>query len=69
MLWIVFYAEDKSFNEDGTLTITIINSSEVGWLVETILSFGEDVEVLEPLALRQLLKDKIEKMLNRYLQV
>ncbi|WP_367618625.1 helix-turn-helix transcriptional regulator [Paenibacillus andongensis] len=64
-----FYAEDKYFNEDGTLTVTITNPSEVEWLVETILSFGEDVEVLEPLALRQLLKDKIEKMLNRYLQV
>ncbi|MGQ7887599.1 helix-turn-helix transcriptional regulator [Paenibacillus sp. WC2504] len=64
-----FYAEDKYFNEDGTLTITIINPSEVEWLVEMILSFGEDVEVLEPLSLRQLLKVKIEKMLNRYPQV
>lgn len=64
-----FYAEDKCFNEDGTLTVTITNPSEVDWLVETILSFGEDVEVLEPLTLRQLLKDKIEKMLNRYPQV
>lgn len=64
-----FYAEDKYFNEDGTLTVTITNPSEVEWLVEMILSFGEDVEVLEPLELRQLLKDKIEKMLNRYLQV
>jgi len=64
-----FYAEDKYFNEDGTLTITIINPSEVERLVEMILSFGEDVEVLEPLSLRQLLKVKIEKMLNRYPQV
>jgi predicted DNA-binding transcriptional regulator YafY len=62
-----FYAEDKYFNEDGTLTVTIINPIEAEWLVETILSFGEDVEVFEPLALRQLVQVKIEKMLNRYL--
>lgn len=62
-----FYAEDNVFNEDGTLTVTIIHPLEVEWLVETILSFGEDVEVLEPLTLRQLLQHKIEKMLNRYL--
>ncbi|MZQ86733.1 WYL domain-containing protein [Paenibacillus sp. 5J-6] len=62
-----FYAEDNYFNEDGTLTVTIINPIEVDWLIETILSFGEDVEVLEPLTLRQLLQNKIEKMLNRYL--
>ncbi|MBP1964117.1 YafY family transcriptional regulator [Paenibacillus aceris] len=64
-----FYAENKCFNEDGTLTVTITNPSEVEWLVEMILSFGEDVEVLEPLELRKMLKDKIEKMLNRYPQV
>ncbi|MBD0383197.1 helix-turn-helix transcriptional regulator [Paenibacillus sedimenti] len=64
-----FYAEDKRFNEDGSLTIRVINPSDEDWLVTSILSFGEDVEVLEPPTLRQLIQNKIAKMLKRYEEV
>ena len=57
MSWIVFTPDDIYYNEDGTLTVTIANPSEVEWFVETILSFGEDMKIIEPLALRQLLKE------------
>ncbi|MEC0230252.1 helix-turn-helix transcriptional regulator [Paenibacillus alba] len=61
-----FYAEDKRFNEDGSLTVRVINPSGVDWLAATILSFGEDVEVLEPSSLRELVHAKIRKILMRY---
>jgi predicted DNA-binding transcriptional regulator YafY len=63
-----FYDIDRSFNEDGSLTITLKldNSTETDWILSVILSFGEGVEIIEPLELRQSLKVKLEKILNRY---
>nr|WP_275901719.1 WYL domain-containing protein [Paenibacillus sp. SYP-B3998] len=64
-----FYAEDKIYNEDGSLTIKVVNVSDLDWLVASILSFGEDVEVREPLMLRQQIQNKIAKMSQRYEEV
>ncbi|GKU80471.1 YafY family protein [Paenibacillus sp. L3-i20] len=59
---------DKQFHEDGSLTmrLQVDDRAMYHWLVNIILSFGEDAEVIEPAKLRVLLKSKFEKMLNRY---
>ncbi|MVO99949.1 WYL domain-containing protein [Paenibacillus lutrae] len=66
-----FYDMDKSFHDDGTLTITlkVPNSSDAKWLLPVLLSFGETVEVKEPLELRKALKTKLEKILKTYSEV
>ncbi|MCD9025361.1 YafY family transcriptional regulator [Cohnella sp. NL03-T5] len=66
----IFYAENKHFNEDGTLTIkAMFNPTDADWLLATILGFGEEAVIQEPLMLKKLLKNKIEKMLNKYSEV
>lgn len=64
-----FYLDEKQFNEDGTLTLTIVKSIDTDWLIEKLLTFGEDAIVLEPPTLRRRMKEKIGKMLNRYEEV
>ncbi|BBH20391.1 DeoR family transcriptional regulator [Paenibacillus baekrokdamisoli] len=66
-----FYHAAKSFNDDGSLTLTLkmYNSHEVDWLLPVLLSFGDGVEVVEPPELRQQIKAKLEKMINRYPEV
>ncbi len=65
-----FYADNKHFNDDGTLTIiTMFNPMDVEWLLSAILRFGEEAVIHEPLMLKKLLKNKIEKMLNQYPEV
>ena len=49
--------------DDGVLSIEVIPNYELDQL---ILSFGPDVEVLEPLSYRRLIKDKIQKSLMYY---
>ncbi|NBC68771.1 helix-turn-helix transcriptional regulator [Paenibacillus sacheonensis] len=64
-----FYADEKQFHDDGTLTLTIVKAIDVDWLVEKLLGFGEEAVVLEPLSLRRRMKSKIEKMLAGYEEV
>ncbi|GLX66167.1 helix-turn-helix transcriptional regulator [Paenibacillus glycanilyticus] len=64
-----FYLDDKQFNDDGSLTLTIVQAIDTDWLIEKLLSFGEDAVVLEPASLKQLIKEKIGKMLKRYEEV
>lgn len=64
-----FYLDEKKFNDDGSLTLTIAQAIDTDWLIEKLLGFGEDALVLEPPALRQRIKEKIGKMLNRYEEV
>ncbi|OXM84508.1 helix-turn-helix transcriptional regulator [Paenibacillus rigui] len=63
-----FYDADKCFNEDGSLTLTlkVYKPVESEWLVAILLSFGEGLEIVEPLELREAFKAKLEKMLKRY---
>ncbi|MBR4176620.1 MAG: WYL domain-containing protein [Bacteroidales bacterium] len=70
------YVETKPFSEkqkivnknDNTVTITFPMHVNVE-LVSEILSFGSDIEVLEPLALRQKIAQQIELACNLYSRV
>ncbi|MBB6675121.1 helix-turn-helix transcriptional regulator [Cohnella nanjingensis] len=64
-----FYAEERRFDEAGSLTIRIVNPTDVDWLVSTVLSFGGDAYVEEPAWMRQEIRDKIEKLRARYEEV
>lgn len=64
-----FYLDEKQFNENGTLTLTIVQPIDTDWLIQKLLTFGEDAVVLEPPMLRLRIKEKIEKMLDRYGEV
>jgi predicted DNA-binding transcriptional regulator YafY len=63
-----FHDGEKSFHPDGSLTITLkLNSLvEAEWLIPILLSFGDRVEIVEPLAIRQELKMTVERILQRY---
>ena len=66
-----FYDADKSYNEDGSLTLTlhVPHPARAAWLKSVLLSLGEGVEVVEPAELRTAMKEKLEKMLRRYAEV
>jgi predicted DNA-binding transcriptional regulator YafY len=63
-----FYDAERSFNPDGSLTVKLKLDNAVGakWLLNVVLSFGNEVEIVEPLELRKTLKENLEKMLQRY---
>lgn len=63
-----FNQQEKQFNPDGSLNVCVHlhSSDETNWLIPIILSFGDDVEVLEPDTLRDQIKAKIEGMLKTY---
>ena len=46
---------------------TVMSYPENEWLYGYIMSFGEYAEVLEPTYIRDIIKTKIEKMINNYL--
>ena len=58
--------QDAEKTADGDF---IVNMSypENEWLYGYIMSFGEYAEVLEPTYIRDIIKTKIEKMINNYL--
>ncbi|HTG71156.1 MAG TPA: WYL domain-containing protein, partial [Candidatus Udaeobacter sp.] len=66
-----FYSAEKSFNDDGTLnvTVSIDRVSESRWLIPILLSFGDGAVVVEPAELREAVKAKLEKMIKRYSKV
>ncbi|MBB6633117.1 helix-turn-helix transcriptional regulator [Cohnella thailandensis] len=66
-----FYDAERSFNPDGSLTIRLKLDNAVGEkrLLSIILSFGSEAEIIEPLELRQTLKDTIQKISRIYSQV
>ncbi|MFC4809430.1 helix-turn-helix transcriptional regulator [Paenibacillus sp. GCM10023250] len=64
-----FYEDEKTFHEDGTLTLTIAETIDADWLIEKLLGFGEHAIVLEPPSLRQRMTKKIAAMLGRYEEV
>ncbi|MBH5319057.1 YafY family transcriptional regulator [Paenibacillus sp. GSMTC-2017] len=63
-----FHMAERQFHEDGSLTLRMqVDEYAMNrWLIHVILSFGEDAEIIEPPALRAMLKFKLEKMLVRY---
>jgi len=52
-------------NEDGSFLVTV-NLPDDEWLYGYILSFGEDAEVIEPEFIRNNLKSKLEKCIEKY---
>lgn len=64
-----FYRDEKKFNDDGTLTLTLAKAIDTDWLLEKLLGFGENAVILEPPSLRLQMKNKIAKMLTRYEEV
>lgn len=62
----VWHPEQKTrLNEDGSLVIEIPYSNSKELMLD-ILRFGPDVEVLEPLSLRQAVKERLEKASLQY---
>ena len=60
-----FNAEDISKNADGSFTVdTSMPFDE--WVYGYFLSYGDNVHILEPTALRETLQKKIKEMLKNY---
>lgn len=51
---------------DGSFIVTVI-FPEDDWVYGTILSFGELIEVLEPQHIREIIKEKAQKITKKYL--
>lgn len=60
-----FYEENIQKNSDGSFTITA-TFADNEWVYGYILSFGCYATVLEPLFVRQIIKEKLEKCLTLY---
>jgi predicted DNA-binding transcriptional regulator YafY len=66
-----FHQVDKEFHTDESMTmrIPVYKPLEARWLWSILLSFGSGAEVLEPLALRGILKKQLLNTLNLYEEV
>lgn len=65
-----FYDVQREFYEDGSLRLTFkVQDPDSWWFWSTLLSFGEDIEIIEPAGLRTLMQSKLEKMLQVYTKV
>ncbi len=60
-----FNKNDISRNEDGSFAVTAY-LPESNWLTGYLLSFGEDMEVMEPGHVREKLREQAEKIYGRY---
>lgn len=58
--------EVERSSDDGSFIVTV-TWPEDEWVYGTILSYGEFIEVLEPLHIRQLVRDKAKKFYERNL--
>lgn len=58
--------ELSSEKEEGDFTIAIVSMPYSNWVEGMILNFGENIEVISPLFLRNNLKGKIEAMRKMY---
>ncbi|HEX3028444.1 MAG TPA: YafY family protein [Clostridia bacterium] len=61
-----FFYEDLIIREsDGSLTVRV-SYPEDDWVYGTILSYGENVEVLEPQRIRDIIREKARKVFEKY---
>lgn len=60
-----FEKENIEKKEDGNF-IVHVEYPENDWVYEYILSFGEHIKVIEPESARNIIKDKIQKMIKNY---
>jgi len=65
-LYDEFLMEEITANLDGSFTVKT-DRPESDWIYGYIMSFGEHVEVLEPLWIKKEILAKYEKVLNKYL--
>ncbi|MFM1654682.1 helix-turn-helix transcriptional regulator [Brevibacillus sp. B_LB10_24] len=65
------YAAEKRFHDDGSLTVALklADPAESEWLWSILLSFGDNVEIVAPVEMRQVMKDKLKKILALYSEV
>lgn len=63
-----FHQADKQFHPDGSMTmrISVYRPLTARWLWSKLLSFGSGAEVLEPPALRVILKEQLQNTLKLY---
>ncbi|TMV52980.1 YafY family transcriptional regulator [Paenibacillus mesophilus] len=63
-----FHQVDKQFHDDGSMTmrIPVYQPLEARWLWTILLGFGSGAEVLEPPALRGILKEQLQNALKLY---
>jgi len=66
-----FQQADKEFQTDGSMImrIPVYQPLKAKWLRSTLLSFGDGIEVLEPIELRSILKQQLQQALNLYPEV
>ncbi|SEN75674.1 Predicted DNA-binding transcriptional regulator YafY, contains an HTH and WYL domains [Terribacillus saccharophilus] len=66
-----FHQVDKQFHDDGSMTIRIpvYEPLKARWLWSILLSFSSGAEVVEPYALRVLLKEKLQNTIKLYEEV
>ena len=60
-----FEKENIRKNKDGSFTIHV-DYPENDWVYEYILSFGEHIKVIAPEYAKNIIKEKIEKMIKNY---
>ncbi|MEH6936024.1 helix-turn-helix transcriptional regulator [Bacillus sp. JJ783] len=63
-----FHQVDKQFHVDGSMTmrIPVYKPLRARWLWSILLSFGSGAEVLEPIALRGIIKEQLQNALKLY---
>lgn len=61
-----FQQADKQFHEDGSMTmrISVHQPLQAKWLWSFLLSLGSGAEVLEPIELRDILKEQLRNALK-----
>lgn len=66
-----FHQSEKEFHEDGSMTVRlrVYRPLEARWLWSMLLGFGSGAEVLEPHALRGILKQQLQQALQFYEEV
>lgn len=66
-----FNQVDKQFHDDGSMTIRIpvVRPLQARWLWSILLGFGSGAEILEPPALRGIIKEQLQNALKLYEEV
>lgn len=70
MAFRVFDEFDSSLiatDDNGDFIVTLQYPSDSRWIFNYLMSFGESIEVLEPLEIREQIKEKLHKVLQQYL--
>jgi proteasome accessory factor C len=65
--WIIERAKSKDIQKlkDGSVILTIVSDSP-GWLVQEVLSYREDAEIISPPELRKAIKETCIQILKKY---